>query len=165
MDPERLPPNWPHRAQGRVVTVGPHRGWVVAAGSGPVVLLRHGTGASGHSFHRLLPHLTPHCRVILPDLPGQGASQSRAFHRMGLAAMAEDPLALYDAIGAMPQEVVSHSAGAALVLRIAEMRPLQGVVGINAALGRFDGAAGFLFPLIARAMATAPFVAQAAAAL
>ena len=110
-----------------------------------MVLLLHGTGASGHSFHRLLPHLTPHFRVILPDLPGQGASQSRAFHRMGLDAMAEDLLALCDAMSAAPLVVVGHSAGAAL--------------------GRFDGAAGFLFPLIARAMATAPFVAHAATAL
>ena len=147
------------------MAVGPHRWWVVDAGTGPVVLLLHGTGASGHSFHRLLPHLTPHFRVILPDLPGQGASQSRAYHRMGLDAMVEDLLALCDAMATAPQMVVGHSAGAALALRIAEMRPLQGVVGINAAPGRFDGAAGFLFPLIARAMATAPFVAQAAAAL
>lgn len=165
MDPRNLPQTWPNRAQGRVVAVGPHRWWVVDAGTGPVLLLLHGTGASGHSFHRLLPHLTPHFRVVMPDLPGQGASQSRAFHRMGLDAMAEDLLALCDAIGAVPQVVVGHSAGAALALRIGELRPLQAVVAINAALGRFEGAAGFLFPLIARAMAITPFVSRAAAAL
>jgi magnesium chelatase accessory protein len=36
--------------------------------------------------------------------------------------------------------------------------PLSGVIGLNAALGQFDGAAGFLFPLLARALAATPFV-------
>ena len=50
-------------------------------------------------------------------------------------------------------------------LSLAELRLVQAVVAIKTARGRFEGAAGFLFPLIARAMATAPFVSQAAAAL
>ena len=32
------------------------------------------------------------------------------------------------------------------------------MIGINAALGQFDGAAGLLFPLLARALAVTPFV-------
>ena len=148
-----------------MVALGPHRWWVVEAGAGPCVLLRHGTGGSGHSFRRLMPHLLAQFRVIMPDLPGQGASESRAFHRMGLDGWTTDLLALCDAIGADPPGVIGHSAGAAAGLRIAELRPVQAVVGINVALGGFGGAAGFLFPLIARAMATAPFVPRAAAAL
>ena len=165
MDPKVLPQDWPYRAEGRVVTLGPHRWWLVEAGTGPVVLLLHGTGGSGHNFRHLVPDLTPHVRVIMPDLPGQGAPESRSFHRMGLVGMAADLCALCDAIGVAPLAVIGHSTVVPLALHLAEMRPLGAVVGINAALGGFGGAAGFLFPLIARAMATARLCRAAAALL
>ena len=56
--------------------------------------------------------------------------------------------------------MIGHSAGAAVALRLAEMLPTQGVIGINAALGKFDGVAGWLFPVMARLLAATPFVAQ-----
>jgi magnesium chelatase accessory protein len=57
--------------------------------------------------------------------------------------------------------IIGHSAGGAIALRMSEIL-LPGpsaVVGINAALGPFDGFAGWLFPKLARAMASSPFVA------
>ncbi|MBD3763494.1 MAG: alpha/beta fold hydrolase [Rhodobacterales bacterium] len=167
MEPDRLPQDWPFRAQGRSVRAGAHRWWVIDTGphEAPAVLLLHGLGASGHSFARLIPALAEGFRVIVPDLPGQGCTRAGAPGRLGLDPMAEDLLALCTALGAPPQAVVGHSAGAALALRLAEMTPLRAVVGINAALGTFDGAAGWVFPLMARALSVAPFAAHAAAAL
>lgn len=43
--------------------------------------------------------------------------------------------------------------------------PMQAAVGINAALGSFDGAAGVMFPLMARVLAATPFVSMAASKL
>lgn len=165
MEPGDLPPDWPFRAEGRRIALAPHRWWVVDIGprDAPVVLLLHGTGASAHSFRRLAPGLASTFRLVIPDLPGQGLSASRAFDRMGLDGMAEDLWRLMDHLGVRPVAVIGHSAGAAIGLRMAELRPAPAVVGLNAALGGFHGFAALLFPAIARTLATAPFVARWAA--
>lgn len=168
MHPSRLPPDWPNRALARMLPVGRLRFWLIEAGprDAPALLLLHGTGASGHSFHRTIPGLAGQYRLIVPDLPGQGCTASPGFRRLGLDDMAEDLWALCDALAVRPHAVVGHSAGAAIGLRMAEMRPLSGgVIGLNAALGEFDGAAGVLFPLLARGLASLPMAASAISAL
>lgn len=162
MEPADLPPDWPFRAEGRRVALAPHRWWVVDIGprDAPAVLLLHGTGASSHSFRRMAPALAGPFRLVIPDLPGQGLSASRAFNRMGLDTMAEDLWRLMDYLGVTPMAVIGHSAGAAIGLRVAELRPAPAVIGLNAALGGFHGFAALLFPAIARTLATAPFVAR-----
>ena len=62
--------------------------------------------------------------------------------------MAEDMAALLAAQDWAPQAIIGHSAGAALALRLAEILPQtpRAIVGLNAALGNFDGLAGVLFP-------------------
>ncbi|MEY4982297.1 MAG: hypothetical protein RIR62_563, partial [Pseudomonadota bacterium] len=52
-----------------------------------------------------------------------------------------------------------------IALRLAELLPLRAVVGINAALGTFDGAAGVMFPLLARILAVTPFIPHVVARL
>ncbi|MFM7444893.1 MAG: alpha/beta fold hydrolase BchO, partial [Tabrizicola sp.] len=46
-------------------------------------------------------------------------------------------------------------------LRMAELRPVPHIIGLNAALGEFNGAAAFLFPIIAKGLATLPFASTA----
>lgn len=164
MDPNRLPADWPYRAQGGRVRVSPHEWWVIDEGprDAPVLLLLHGAGGSGHSFRALIPLLVPQFRVIVPDLPGQGCTRAGGMRRLGLDAMAEDLARLCIAKSYAPQIAIGHSAGAAIALRMADLVPLCGVVGINAALGTFDGAAGVMFPLMARVLAATPFVGAAA---
>jgi magnesium chelatase accessory protein len=72
--------------------------------------------------------------------------------------MAEDLATLVAQEGWAPDIVIGHSAGAALALQLSTLMPLRAVVGINAALGQFEGAAGFLFPFLARALSATPFV-------
>ncbi len=144
MTPAALPADWPFKAQSSLISTGRHRFWVADMGprDAPPLLLLHGTGASLHSFRRTIPGLAQHYRVITPDLPGHGASATGFQGRLSLDAMA-------------------HSAGAAIGLRMAELRPVPQVIGLNAALGEFDGAAAFLFPIIAKGLATLPFAATA----
>jgi len=55
----------------------PYRGIPVSyriTGSGQPVVLLHGFGEDSHIFDRQLNDLRPHCRLILPDLPGSGLS-------------------------------------------------------------------------------------------
>lgn len=138
----------------------PHVWHVQSMGQGPDVLMLHGAAASGHSFHRLAAQM-PGYRLIMPDLPGQGYTRAGGHLRLGLDAMADDLVTLCADQDWRPAAIIGHSAGAAVALRMAEIMPRapRAVVGINAALGPFDGFAGWLFPKLARAMATGPFAA------
>lgn len=155
-----VPQDWPLCEYSQLIRCRPHEWHVQIAGTGPDVLLLHGAGASGHSFHRLMGHM-PGCRLIVPDLPGQGFTRAGGLMRLGLDAMADDLCALCEDQGWRPVAIIGHSAGAAVALRMTEMmrRPPRAVVGINSALGPFDGFAGWLFPKLARAMAGSPFIA------
>lgn len=140
--------------------------WVIdTGGPGPVILLLHGLGASGHSFARMIHVLAARFRVIVPDLPGQGCSRSLSSARSGPVAMAEDVARLCATLGVEPVLVVGHSAGAVVALQLAQGWPEARVVGINAALGEFDGAAGVLFPVLAKGLAALPFAATGFARL
>lgn len=157
-----LPPlDWPHRAASHAIRLAPHD-WHVqvwGAGSGPDILLLHGAGASAHSWHPLVPYL-PGARLIAPDLPGQGFSRTSNRARLGLEAMAQDLAQLCSVQGWQPRAIIAHSAGAAVALRLSHLLPTPpvAVVGINAALGNFEGVEGWLFPLMAKVMAFSPFV-------
>ncbi len=155
--PNSLPPNWPFRAEARQIRARPHDWCVIDHGTGPTALLLHGAGASGHSFRHLIPALGG-WRCIVPDLPGQGFTRPGSRSRFGIEPMADDLATLLAQEGWQPDVVIGHSAGAALALQLSTLIPLRAVVGINAALGQFDGAAGFLFPLLARALSATPFV-------
>jgi len=155
-----IPPDWPLRQYSRRIRCRPHDWHVQIIGEGPDVLMLHGAGASTHSFRGLVPCL-PGYRLIMPDLPGQGFTRSGGMMRLGLDMMADDLAALCADQGWRPAAIIGHSAGAAIALRMVEVlpRPPHAVVGINAALGPFDGFAGWLFPKLAKAMSASPFVA------
>jgi magnesium chelatase accessory protein len=150
-DPAHDPPaDWPLRADARRLRAR-HDWWMVEHGQGPEVLLLHGAGGSGHSFRHLAPLLTGR-RCLIPDLPGQGFTRPGTRGRFGIGPMAEDLAELCRAAGWQPQLVIGHSAGVPLALQLSTLLPLRAVIG------QFEGAAGFLFPLLARALAATPFV-------
>ncbi len=153
--------DWPLAAYSRQLLHRPHRWHIQEHGQGPLILLIHGAGGATQSFRGLFPILAKTHRVITVDLPGQGFTQLGAQQRCGLDHMSEDLLALCRNQGWVPDLVVGHSAGAAIALRMWElgMQPTRGIVGINAALGNFKGVAGWLFPMMAKALAATPFSA------
>ena len=156
-DPANDPPrDWPLRANARRIRAR-HDWWVVEHGTGPEILLLHGAGGSGHSFRALAPALEGY-RTLIPDLPGQGFTRAGSRGRFGIEPMAEDLAALITAAGWQPRLIIGHSAGVPLALQLSTLVPVRAVIGLNAALGQFDGAAGFLFPLVARALAATPFI-------
>lgn len=160
----RWPPDpqvWPLAQYSRQLLVRPHRWHLQELGQGPCCLLIHGAGGGCQSFRDLAPALAPTHHVVMMDLPGQGFTQMGAQRRCGLDHMARDLLTLIRQEGWAPTRVIGHSAGAALALRLWELglRPAKGLVGINAALGEFRGVAGWLFPLLARALAVTPLSA------
>jgi magnesium chelatase accessory protein len=154
--------DWPLTRYSRQVLHRPHRWHVQEHGEGPLILLVHGAGGATQSFRHLFPILAESHHVVAVDLPGQGFTQSGAQQRCGLDPMSEDLLALCRNQGWAPDMVIGHSAGAAIALRMWElgMQPNRGIVGINAALGNFKGVAGWLFPIMAKALAVTPFSAS-----
>ncbi|MES2664569.1 MAG: alpha/beta fold hydrolase BchO [Pseudomonadota bacterium] len=157
-----IPDHWPHAAQMRRVQSRPHDWSVIEAGvepgRGPTILMLHGAGGSGHSFRALIPWLAPQYHLVIPDLPGQGFTRAGNKGRLGLDPMAEDLARLCETMAIRPRIILGHSAGAAIALRMSETLPVGGVIGLNAALGAFEGAAGVLFPLLARVLAITPFI-------
>lgn len=164
MDWHRDLPGWPLHETSRRIRHRPHDWHVQEAGTGPLVLLLHGAGASTHSWRAVIPRLAATHRVVALDLPGQGFSRAGSRRRLGLDAMAEDIAALGAAQGWAPSLIVGHSAGAAIALALAtRLAAPDGsapdIAGINAALSRFEGVAGWLFPVLAKLLALNPLTA------
>ena len=154
------PADWPNADLSRQVFCKPHRWHVQEAGTGPTLVLIHGAGGSVHSYRDVIPLLARAHHVVAIDMPGQGFTQLGARHRCGLDAMAMDMAALITQQNWQPQAIVGHSAGGALALRLSQLLPSSPVViGINPALGHFQGLAGVLFPVMAKLLALTPGVA------
>jgi magnesium chelatase accessory protein len=149
---------WPNAENSSFLRVRPHEWHVQNAGIGPTLLLLHGAGGATQSWRHLLPILAKTHHVIAPDLPGQGFTRMGTRQRCGIVPMAEDVTRLCESQGWAPRVVIGHSAGAALALELTRHMPIDQVIGLNAALGKFEGVAGWLFPLMAKVMAINPLI-------
>ena len=83
---------------------------VVAAGSGPVVLLVHGVTLSSAIWAPLLRELRSHHRVLAIDLRGHGASVAGS-DGMSFERQADDLLEVLDALEVDGATLVGHSMG------------------------------------------------------
>ncbi len=160
-DPVTLDPRlrgWPNARDSRFVRAGGLQWHVQVAGSGPTLLLLHGTGAATHSWRGLLPLLAQRFTVIAPDLPGHGFTEAPAIARLSLSGMARALQTLLWTLDAAPVLAAGHSAGAAILVRMAADRQIEprGLIGLNGALLPLGGAAGQLFSPLAKLLAGLP---------
>lgn len=159
--------DWPNRATSRFVDTGRMRWHVQIAGTGPVLLLLHGTGAATHSWRDLLPLLAEYFTVVAPDLAGHGFTTGRPAGGLSMDGIARGVGELMAKLDLAPELVVGHSAGAAIALRMVldgVIAP-KGVVGLNPALLPFPGLAAKLFPALARMLFVNPFAPHIFAAM
>ena len=102
--------------------------------SGAPVLLLHGSGpgTTAAAWDPLVAALAPRHRVIAPDLLGFAASPRPVGSLR--AAWTRQALELVDSLGVSSFAVVGNSAGAAIALAVAAMRPeaVTRVVGVGA---------------------------------
>jgi magnesium chelatase accessory protein len=160
LDFERDGRDWPLREHCRFVEAGELRWLVLDMGQGPPLLLLHGTGAATHSWRGLAPILARRFRVIAPDLPGHGFTDTPEASGRTLPSVAKAVGELLRVLGVSPAFAVGHSAGAAILVRMALdgwIAP-AGIVSLNGAFIGFRGPLGQLFSPLAKLLVLNPFV-------
>jgi 2-hydroxymuconate-semialdehyde hydrolase len=172
----------------RTVTVGGSPVHVMECGTGPAVLMLHGSGpgtTGSGAWAATAQALGTSWRLVAPDQAGFGRTPVPAGSRGGLRLWTEQAAGLMDALGAERYAVVGHSMGGAVALALAAARPQQvtHVVAVStmgapgaplsadldaiwAAPAGPDGARDMLSRLVFdQALVTEPVVAARAAAM
>jgi pimeloyl-ACP methyl ester carboxylesterase len=90
------------------------------AGEGPPLLLVHGFGGAAWNFDELAS-LLPGRRLLIPDLPGHGGSSPHP--APSLAGFADVLAEVLAAEGVEQADVLGHSLGGVVALRLAVRRP------------------------------------------
>jgi magnesium chelatase accessory protein len=154
--------DWPNREASRFVRAGGIRWHVQVMGTGPTLLLLHGAGAASHSYRDLAPLLARDFTVICPDLPGHGFTETPLGDALSLPGMVRALDALLTALEVSPYAAVAHSAGAAIALRLRLQGRIGegGVIALNGALRPFPGAAGHIFPTLAKLLVLNPLAVK-----
>ncbi|TVP78679.1 MAG: alpha/beta fold hydrolase [Gemmatimonadales bacterium] len=147
----------PYGEAGRLVDAGGVQWHVARLGSGPPVLLLHGSASSMHAWGGVVSALRGDFELVLVDLPGHGHSSTmprRGSVRLdGPDDVARALGALLRAEGVEPVLAAGHSAGAVLAIRAAArgwLAPgtrLKGLLLLNPAFGDRDR---YLPPIVAR---------------
>jgi magnesium chelatase accessory protein len=159
LDWDRDGADWPNRDASRFVESDGMRWHVQIMGHGPTLLMLHGTGAGTHSWRDLAPLLAQHFTLVMPDLPGHAFTAMPHRNGMTLPGMAHAVGQLLRTLNIEPQYAVGHSAGAAVLARMALDKSVAPklLVSINGAMLPFSGIAGVVFPPLARLLYLNPF--------
>jgi magnesium chelatase accessory protein len=136
-------------------------------GSGPTLLLVHGTGAATHSWRALTPLLARQFTVVAPDLPGHGFTGTPRDVGFTLPGVASGLAALLETLGLSPRLIAGHSAGAAIGARMCLNGLAQPdvLVSLNGALLPMPGLPTEIFAPVARLFASSSLAARAVALL
>ncbi|WP_315855903.1 alpha/beta hydrolase [Rhizobium leguminosarum] len=124
---------WTNRKRRLFLPDGRPMAFVDSGGQGPVLLLLHGYSDSSRSFSLLEPHLEGY-RLVIPDLPGHGASA--ADDGLTVADFADDVAAFLAALSIDRCIVVGHSMGAMIGMELSALlgRKIKALVSISGAL-------------------------------
>jgi pimeloyl-ACP methyl ester carboxylesterase len=126
---------------GATVDAGGVKTNYLEAGSGPAVVLIHGSGpgVTAYANWRLvIPALAEEFRVIAPDLVGFGFTDRPDDVEYSVQTWADQVVGVMDALGVDKASVVGNSFGGAIALRIAAQHPdrldrlvLMGSMGVD----------------------------------
>lgn len=135
-------------------------------GTGPALLLLHGTGTAGLSFRPLVHALAGPFTCIIPDLPGHGDSAFPADpRRLGIRDMAAAVASALALLRVPLAAIVGHSAGFVVGAQLAldGLQPAGGLVGLAPALWLpTEPRSSAFWPALA-GLARSPLVAAVAA--
>ena len=97
----------------------------IDVGSGPPVILLHGSASAGAAWKTVMERLLPDHRVLAPDFPGYGQSGS---WKRGRTLPTEGDLPTVEAmldIAGEPAHLVGHSYGGTVAINAAKRHPEQ----------------------------------------
>jgi len=99
----------------------------------PVVLLLHGFPSSSHQYRNLIPVLATKYRVIAPDLPGFGFTETPPDYEHNFANLARTVGEFLDTLSISKFAVYIFDYGAPTALRLALQRPnaIQAIISQN----------------------------------
>ncbi len=112
----------PHAMHSRTIDLGKRRIHLSELGAGPALLMLHGggPGASGLSnYSRNIDALARDFRVLVPDMPGYGASSKDVAADDPFGDLADAMRGLLDRLEIERAHVVGNSLGGACALRLA----------------------------------------------
>ena len=110
----------PHTVE--YVQVGPWRTRVLRAGSGPALVLMHGTGGHLEAYSRNVPALAEHFSVVAYDFPGQGYT-SPAESDLEIDAYVSHLLALMEHLDLDKPHLCGESLGGWVAIKFAAAYP------------------------------------------
>ena len=152
--------NWPNREASRFIQAAGIRWHIQQLGDGPPLLLIHGTGSASHSWRGMAPLLARHFNVLAIDLPGHGFTQRPPKRLFTVPGMAGGVGELLRELNVSPSLVIAHSAGAAVMLRMAldHTMTARGLVSLNGALKPYGGDAARWLSPVAKALFLNPLM-------
>jgi pimeloyl-ACP methyl ester carboxylesterase len=105
-------------ASGHIAEVDGTHVWYRATGRGPWLVCFHGFPTSSWDWHRLLPLLTPHHRVLMFDLPGYGLSEKSPARDYSLMRQMDAVEALLKMLGISEFDLLAHDMGASVACEL-----------------------------------------------
>lgn len=107
------------KALGSLQTVHGRTLFVVdTRGEGPALVLLHGYPTSSHDYHRALPDLAAHYRVIVHDHLGFGFSEKPRDYSYSLHEQADMAQLLWQHLGVESAHIVAHDYGTSVATEI-----------------------------------------------
>ena len=106
------------KASGRTANVDDTDVWYRIKGNGPWLVCFHGFPTSSWDWHRILPLLTPHFRVLLFDFPGYGLSGKPAERDYSLLRQMDATEALLQLLGIKEFDLLAHDMGASVACEL-----------------------------------------------
>jgi len=105
-------------ASGKTAAVDGTHVWYQVKGRGPWLVLFHGFPTSSWDWHRLLPLLTPHFRVLVFDFPGYGLSEKPTGRSYSLLRQMDAVEALLKMLGISEFDLLAHDMGASVACEL-----------------------------------------------
>ncbi|MDG1065640.1 MAG: alpha/beta fold hydrolase [Luminiphilus sp.] len=166
MNLQDLPNFWPNREYSQFIKVDGIDWHVQTRGTGPALLMIHGTGASSHSWAALAEKLADRFTLVMPDLPGQGFSSALPDEEVCISGFADRLQGLLSALDIRPKLLVGHSAGAVIATHLAlhEQFSPAAIIALNGAFLPFGSAAAPVFNRLAHWLSKSRLLAYITAA-
>jgi pimeloyl-ACP methyl ester carboxylesterase len=104
---------------GRMIQVDGHSVFVREMGTGPACLvILHGYPTCSYDYHRVLPLLAAHFRVIVHDHPGFGLSGKPRDYSYSLIEQTDIALGVWRQLGVDRAQVVAHDYGTSIATEL-----------------------------------------------